>query len=315
MARTRGQAFIETGQAEVCAVAARRKETAQTCASELDCATYHDDYRRLAESSPDAILIEVPHRIQDEIALWALEAGFDILIGGCLASNVEHGEQIIEMAEEQGRVVEVGYQRRYDSVWEEIHSVVRSGHLGEPIMAASMALWNADPSMWYYDQEESGGMPLTHMSYGGLNAIRWVLGTPVAVSAMANQKVETGPGRVLEETCGALVEFESGAFLSATASYAGPEGMDSAETRFVFTGGGVQTEADGAITIFQDGKSERRSFDTSPSPFIRQAETFLDAIESRGDGRNPPKDGLVDIRIAEAISLSAREKRTVSMLS
>ena len=153
------------------------------------------------------------------------------------------------------------------------------------------------------------------MSYGGLNAIRWILGNPVNISAMANQKVETGPGRVLEESCGALVEFESGAFLSATASYVGPEGMDSAETRFVFTGGGVQTEPDGAITLFQDGKSERRSFETSPSPFIRQAKTFLEAIESRGDGRNPPKDGLVDIRIAEAISLSAREQRSVSMVS
>ncbi len=205
MARVRGRAFLDTGRAEICAVAARHVESARCCAAELGCDVSCDDFRRLAEAGPDAVLIETPHRVQDEIALWALETGFDLLIGGSLASSVENGRRIVELAGRYGRVVEAGYQRRYDPAWAEIHRLVRDRVLGEPVMAVSMALWNPDPCAWYYDQEASGGMPLTHLSYCYLNAVRWILGRPTAVSAMANRKRNTDPGHVMEETCAALI--------------------------------------------------------------------------------------------------------------
>ena len=177
-------------------------------------------------------------------------------------------------------------------------------------MAVSMALWSPDPERWYYDQADSGGMPITHMSYCFLNAIRWILGAPESVTAMANRKVETGPGRVLEESCAACIGFESGAFASATASYAGPEGMDDAETRFVCSEGGIQVHND-SITVFDQGAAEIRSFKSTYSPFIRQAQAFLQALDKREPANNPPEDALLDLRIAAAISLSAREKRTI----
>lgn len=318
MARVRGRAFLETGRTVICGVAARHRESARRCAQELGCDLHCDDFRRLAEARPDAVLIEVPHRAQDEIALWALEAGCDLLIGGCLASNLKAGVEIQELAARRGLVVEAGYQRRYDPAWEEIRRLISEGTLGEPIMAVSMALFRADPRTWYYDQEASGGMPLTHLSYCYLNAIRWILGSPTVVSAMASKKVETGPERVSEETCAALVEFESGSFVSATAGYACPEGMADAEPRFICAKGGIQANAEGAagavsITVFQAGGSEVRSFKNEPSPFLRQAESFLEATETRGEARNPPADALVDIQLAEAISVSARERRTVTL--
>ena len=318
MARTRGRAFLETGRAEICAVAARRARRAESCAAELGCGVYGDDFRRLGEAGPDAILIEVPHRVQDEISLWALEAGHDLLVGGCLASSVENGHQIAEMAARNSRIVEAGFQRRYDLAWEEIQRLVARGELGAPVMAATMALWNPDPDEWYYDQEASGGMPLTHMSYCYLNAVRWILGRPTTVSAMANRLRNTAPGRVVEETCGALIGFENGAFASATASYIGPEGMPDPQPRFVCTEGGIQPNAASqpgrdSITVFHGGRSEVRAFANEPSPFVRQAAAFLDAIEGRHKARNPPEDALLDVEIAAAVSISAREHRTVSL--
>ena len=58
----------------------RHEETARACAAELGCDRSTDDYRRLAEWRPDAVLIEAPHKAQDEIALWALGAGYDLLM-------------------------------------------------------------------------------------------------------------------------------------------------------------------------------------------------------------------------------------------
>ena len=310
MARIRGQAFLATGQAEICAVVSQHMETARACAAELDCSLYGDHIGCLAEGRPDAVLIETPHKVQDEIAAWALEEDLDLLIGGSLACSLASGTRITEMAVQRGRILEAGYQRRYDVVWEEIRRLIHSGVLGAPIMAVSMALWSPDPERWYYDQADSGGMPITHMSYCFLNAIRWILGAPETVTAMANRKVETGPGRVLEESCAACIGFESGAFASATASYAGPEGMDDAETRFVCSEGGIQVHTD-SITVFEQGAAEIRTFKSAYSPFIRQAQAFLQALDKREPANNPPEDALLDLRIAAAISLSAREKRTV----
>ena len=272
----------------------------------------------MAGTRPDAVLIEVPHRVQDEVTTWALDAGYDLLIGGCLASSLENGKRIVEMAGRSGRIVEAGFQRRYDPAWEEIRRLLEGGELGPPVMAVTMALWNPDPDAWYYDQEASGGMPLTHMSYCYLNAVRWILGRPTTVSAMANRKRNAAPGHVAEETCGALIGFENGAFASATASYIGPEGMPDPQPRFVCANGGVQTNAESppgkdSITVFQDGDYNVRVFDSVPSSTVRQAHAFLDAIDRRRDARNPPEDALLDVEIAEAISISVREQRTVTL--
>ncbi|MCE2441095.1 MAG: Gfo/Idh/MocA family oxidoreductase [Candidatus Latescibacteria bacterium] len=153
MARVRGRAFLDTGRAEICGVAARRTETAERCARELGCGVFGDDFRKLVQTRPDAVLIEVPHRVQDEATMWALDAGFDLLIGGCLASSRENGRRIVEEADRSGRIVEAGFQRRYDPAWEEIRRLVTGGELGPPVMAVTMALWNADPDAWYYEHE------------------------------------------------------------------------------------------------------------------------------------------------------------------
>ena len=313
MALARGRAFLDTGRAEICAVAARHAETAQRCAGELGCSTYTDDYRRLAESQPDAILIEVPHKPQDEIALWALEAGYDLLIGGSLASCVDKGRRILELAKRGERIVEAGYNGRYDPAWEETRRLIQDKVLGEPVMAVGMALWKAKPGTWYYDQEASGGMPVTHMSYQHLNAIRWILGKPIVVTALANRKAETSPGRVVEETVGALVGFEDGSIASATASFIKPEGMVDPEPRFLCSEGGIQINSAVSLTLFHQGSSEVRSFEQQPPSFVRQANAFLDAIETRLEARNPPDDALIDLLIAEAISRSVRERRTISL--
>jgi predicted dehydrogenase len=55
------------------------------------------------------------------------------------------------------------------------------------------------------------------------------------------------------------------------------------------------------------------SFPRQPSPQVRQAAAFLDAIERRTGQRNPPEDALWDVRLAEAIARAARERRYLEL--
>ena len=316
LARLRGEALLATGRAEICAVASLHLETARHCADELGCQQYYDDYRQLPEAKCDAILIETPHDAQEKIAIWALEEGFDLLIGGALATSVEAGRRIAGTAARNGRVVEAGYNSRYDPAWEETRGLIRQGELGEPVMATSTALWRGRPDTWYYDQQASGGMPITHLSYQFVNLARWILGRPTSVSAVANRKLETSPQRVIEESCAALIRFESGAFYAAAASFVKPEGFTDPDMRFLCTHGAIQihqpsSQGSTSISVFRDSGREVRTFPDQPTSLVRQANAFLDALETRCSARNPPDDVLGDLLVAEAVSTSARDCRTV----
>jgi myo-inositol 2-dehydrogenase / D-chiro-inositol 1-dehydrogenase len=319
MARVRGRALLDTGRAEICAIASRGLASARACGDELGCDQCYDDVHRLAEVQADAILVEVPHQAQDDIVCWALRRGLDVFIGGCLACDEKTGREIIDLATRGGRVVEVGYQRRYDPAWEAIRAIVESGELGKPILAVTMALWRPDPSSWYCSQQESGGMPLTHMSYCYLNAMRWLLGQPMTVAALAYRSKGVVADAVAEQSCAALIGFDGGAMLSATASYCGPPGLQDAASRFVFEGGGILvggTAPDGheAITLFpEQGPPEVRTFATTPSAFVYQADAFLDAMDERSLARNSPQDALIDLQVAAAISTSARGGGTIQL--
>ena len=74
--------------------------------------------------------------------------------------------------------------------------------------------------------------------------------------------------------------------------------MANAETRFICADGGIQVNAEdttgeSSITVYHRGQSEVRSFKKKKSPFGREAEAFLETIESRNHGRNPPADALL----------------------
>ncbi|MGH2355725.1 MAG: Gfo/Idh/MocA family protein, partial [Chloroflexota bacterium] len=314
MAQVRGKAFVETGRATIVAVASRRLAPARACAAELGAPAAFDDFRALAACRPEAVLVETPHQVHDEVVPWALAAGYDLLLGGNLATSVASGERFVSLAAAHGRVVECGYDRRYHPAWERLHELIRAGALGQPVQAVASGLFTADPASWYYDEAASGGMPLTHMTYVGLSYIRWLFGRPVGVAALANRVAETAPGRVTEESAAALVEFAGGAFATVIGGYVGAAGLPDPPVRIVCARGAAVPDAEaGTLTLYRGGAPEVLRFPSHPSAFVRQTDAFLDALDRRGGQRNPPEDALWDVRLAAAVAQAARERRLVRL--
>ncbi len=319
LARIRGRALLETGRSEICGVASRRLQSARRYAQEFGLAHYFDDYRRLGELSPDAILIEVPHSVQYKITTWALQSGIDLLIGGVLCTTPRQAEEIGRISGRKKLIVEAGYDARYNPAWQALRDTVRSGRIGRPIMARSLALWGGDPSTWYYDQQASGGMPLTHMTYCFINLLRWVLGRVVCVQATANRILHRGPKLVREENCTAILTFASGAFASVTGGYVKPsKTFPSWNAEIVCTQGvasisPADLSGSSGLCIYGAGATEKLSDFAGPSPFVRQADAFLEALDSRKPCLNPPSDAAADVAIADAISRSARTGRKIRL--
>lgn len=316
MAERRARAFVATGRATVCGVASRRRERAQRLGAMLGCADAFEDPERLRATRPDAVLIEVPHRPQDAIAAWALESGWHVLIGGCLASSLAAGLHIQRLAEERRLVAEAGYEARYKAVWESAQRIVLGGELGRPVAIRSIALFPADPASWYYSERESGGMPVTHMTYAFVNPARWIFGDPECVSAFANRIHATGNGYVTEETCTANLVFPGDVIGNMVAGYVNPGGEWWSFT-VVGTAGVLEVRPSdmgpGELSVHRGDTVRHHRFDDAPDPFVAQAHAFLDALEGGRTCRNTPRDTLGDLRVAAAIARSARERRTIAL--
>jgi myo-inositol 2-dehydrogenase/D-chiro-inositol 1-dehydrogenase len=316
MANIRTQAFLATGKATLVGVTSSKLTNARQFAQSFACQTYFDSYSELRACKPEAVLIEVPHRVQDEIALWAIEAGYHTLIGGCLSASVEGANSISRAAKEKKVIVEAGYEARYKAVWESARRHIKTGGLGKIIAVRSIALWDAAPESWYYSQNESGGMPLTHMTYAFINPIRWLFGEPLYVSAFANQLKQTAEGKVDEETCSVNMLFKNDVLCNMIAGFV--KSGESSDWMLTVLGSEGTLEifpgemGPGALKLYRR-KEVEESFEWAPDAFQVQAQVFLDALDGDNRCRNSPEDTIGDIQVTEAIVASAREKRTIGL--
>lgn len=318
MAHMRARALLGTGQVDVCGVATRHAETARRFGAEIGCSACFDDYRQLAGLKPDAILVEVPHAVQDEVVLWALEQGLHTFIGGTLATTSAAGERIRALAERNRLIVEAGYDARYSRMWARAQRMLAGGELGRLVMARSIALWPGDPSTWYYRQEDSGGMPLTHMTYCFINPLRWLLGRVRCVSAFANRVLNTAAGLVNEENCVASLLFDGDVLASVTAGFVKPaEAVPGWSVTLIGTQAAVEllpneTGVD-RMAIYRGRQAEEIDFAAEPRSFDLQAQAFVNALNGNDDLRNTPAQAIDDLRIAEAIVAAARDRSTIAL--
>ena len=317
MARIRARALLATGQVDICGVASRHRDTAQAFAAEIGCANSFDDYRQLMTMKPDALLVEVPHGVQDEITCWALEQGLHLLIGGVLATNSANAQRICDLSRRHRLVVEAGFEARYSAAWIAAKAELDSGRLGDLVAIRSFALWAGEPQTWYYRQQDSGGMPLTHMTYCFINPVRWLVGNPQAVSAFANRKLHTASGLVTEETCIANLLFEGDVLASFTAGFVNPGHLPAWSVTLLGTKAALDLfpveNGAGHLLLYRDNPGERRTFESAGNPFAIQAAAFIATLEGNNECRNRPEDTIDDIRIAEAIVASAQQRQTIRL--
>lgn len=317
MAHVRVKALVDTGRAQVVGVATRHLATAQKFSAELGCTACFDDYRQLLGIQPDAVLVEVPHEAQDAIVLWALQQGLHVLIGGTPATTSDHARQIAEVAQQKALVVEAGYEARYSPAWVYARQLIVAGDIGKLVTVRSIALWNGDPRTWYYQQQSSGGMPLTHMTYCFINPVRWVAGEVRAVSAFTSRVKHTAPELVHEENCVASLLLADDVLYSLTAGFVAPGGLPAWSATYIGTQGALEVRPDeagsGTVMAYLNGAAIEHDFRMQRNAFEVQASAFIAALDGGQTLLNTPADTLGDVLTAEAVVVSAREGKMIWM--
>jgi len=85
----------------------------------------------LRDPAVAAVALATPAASHYEMAKAALEAGKDVLVEKPLAIDVKHGEELVKLAEGEGRILMVGHILRYHPAILKLKQLIKDGVLGK----------------------------------------------------------------------------------------------------------------------------------------------------------------------------------------
>ena len=159
-----------------------------------------DEMLKVEVGKLDIIDICVPTFLHSEIAVKAMEAGFNVISEKPMARTVEQAQAMIDASERTGKKLMIAYCNRFNALMDEVVATIKSGELGELCCAE---FWRGGGSRgpmgwenWFRDGDLSGGAVLD-LHIHDVDMIQYLFGTPKAVVALAaSNQTKNGYDRV-----------------------------------------------------------------------------------------------------------------------
>jgi predicted dehydrogenase len=247
-----------------------------------DVGRYRDFRELLDRDDIDAVVISTPdhwHAIQ---TIMACDAGKDVYVEKPLSATIVEGRKMVEAAERNKRVVQVGLQRRSSEAYQEVASVIQDGTIGKVTAVRAYRVSNMSPhgigryrresppqgldwEMWlgprkaqsyqdniapykfrwwqaYSSQVANWGVHL-------FDATRWALGeeAPASISAHGG-RFAVDDDRTIPDTMEVIFEFASGSLFNwAQYEASGGSALKSGEIEIRGTLGNLYSSGSGYL--------------------------------------------------------------------
>lgn len=262
----------------------------------------------------DAVYIALPNHLHRDYTVRAARAGVHVLCEKPLAVTAHECEQMIRAAEENQVKLMTAYRLHFDPANLRAAEVVNSGKIGEPRVFNSVFTQQVvGGNIRLLD--ETGGGTLYDIGIYCLNAARYLLRAEptevFAVTASADQKRFAE----VEEMAGVVMKFPGDRLASFTCSF-GAESVKSYQ--IVGTKGdlrvapayGYTDELKHHLTV--NGKTRERAFPPGDQ-FAAELLYFSGCVLNDKEPEPSGVEGLIDVRIIEALYRSARAGRPVKL--
>ena len=163
--------------AQLIALVDPSEDTAANACKELEIHKYYLDYNKaLQDDEVDAVIIVTPTVYHKEIALAAANAGRHILCEKPMAMDEFECDEMIESAQRNKIIFQMGFMRRFDESFTQAREVVDSGEIGDVVMVRSNTRGPSVPQKWMYDIDKSNG-PLAEVNSHDIDTLRWFTGS------------------------------------------------------------------------------------------------------------------------------------------
>ncbi len=266
-----------------------------------------------------------------ECSIAALNAGKDVICEKPMAMNTQEAEQMLAAAKANGKLLQIGFVRRYGNDADVMRDFIDSGKFGEIYYAKATYLRrNGNPGGWFGDKSRSGGGPLIDLGVHVIDLSRYLCGNPKPISVYGAtfqklfnrpdikvgkgyQSVSAGAEDIcdVEDLATALIRFDNGLVLSVEASFS--LNIKNGEGNIQFFGTKAGAKLDPQVEIFsqENGYLVDLSFnnDTSLSfdgLFCREINHFVDCVLNGTPCIAPAEDGVEIMKILDAVYESAR---------
>ena len=175
------------------------------------------DYREMvSQCRLDAVVIATPHALHAPMATFCLEAGLHVFVEKPVAMVVSEADRMIDLATKKGLTLAVGHNYRTFPGNRAMKHLIDSGAIG-PVHRV-LWQWLETRSESYYARDvwrctwaQAGGGVLMNQVSHDIDLLCWMLGEPVAVSAMLQN---WGHQAEIEDAAVASIQFRSGALCS-----------------------------------------------------------------------------------------------------
>ncbi|MBO1752476.1 PmoA family protein [Actinotalea sp. BY-33] len=102
----------------------------------------------LAEARPDVVVICTPIHTHADLAARALRAGADVLLEKPTTASLAEFDELLDVEQETGRVVQVGFQTFGSTALSIVHELVADGLIGEVTGVGATGTWVRSLDYW-----------------------------------------------------------------------------------------------------------------------------------------------------------------------
>ena len=291
--------------------------------------TDYDEMLKCAEI--DAVSVCVWNSQHAPCAIAALKAGKHVLCEKPMATSAEEGRQMLVAAKESGKLLMIGFVRRYGQDTQIIQDFKNDGFFGELYYGKAVYLRrHGNPGGWFGDKSRSGGGPLIDLAVHTIDLLRYLFGNPKPVSVYGvtfkkeldktnlKDKVSYESASKtdhdindVETLAMATIRFDTGAVISVEVSFElnikEPYGTldiygDKGGAKLMPTLE-LYNQTSGYLTNVGLNIATKLDFDIL---FESELRHFVDCIQNGTQCKSPAEDGVEIMRILDAIYESAR---------
>jgi len=299
--------------------------------------TYTDYNEMMANEKLDCVSVCTWNAAHKGATIAALKGGANVICEKPMAMNAAEAEEMLAAAKEAGKLLQIGFVRRFGDDADTVKRFIDSGNFGDVYYAKAMYLRrNGCPGGWFGDKKFSGGGPLIDLGVHVIDLSRYIAGCPKPVSAYGVTYKNLGMNRAesgssdwelssskdgyeysVEDFAAAMVRFDNGFTINVEASF-NLNTSGSGNLEVFGTKAGAKFSKPMAIAtdmagVFVDVTPQGDSTFNFDKAFKAEIKNFVDSSVGLDVCRAPGEDGLALMKILDAIYESAQTGKSVDI--
>jgi predicted dehydrogenase len=332
------EAMQATGQAELvsfCDIDAKRLAEK---AKRFGVKKTFEDYREFLKSDIEAGVVGVPNYLHKQMAIAALEAGKHVMLEKPMTMNAAEAAEVCAAVKKSGKVLSIGMCNRHRPESQVAKQYIDAGFFGNIYHLRTVLIRRRGiPGMggWFTTKSQSGGGPMIDLGVHWFDLSMFLSGHWKPITVSANTYAKFGPklkeytyvdmwaepDRItgvfdVEDYSTGYVRFEGGCSMVFDIVWAGNV-QDAAYIDVIGDKAGVRIFDDRPMTILTEDHGHvadlQPKYRTNVNSYQVEDQKFIDAVRGLSAPDVPAEQGMVTMKLIDAIYASSQANKEVQL--